>query len=186
MKFAHIAVVVVAGSIGFAVAASRQPQTSPPPAAPIAQPAAAPSDLQPDNLRKVLDVFRSDLNASKIRLLNQVMKLTESEAEEFWPIYQKYEADLAAVNDRRVELIRQFIVLQSTDSLTDQNAGELANKWLKFAEDRLNLWKSYNAVIATALSPIRAAQFLQVEHQISLLVDINIASEMPVIATPTK
>jgi hypothetical protein len=47
--------------------------------------------------------------------------------------------------------------------------------------DRLALWKKYHQRISRAVSPVRGAQFLQVEHQMALFVDLNIASEMPVI-----
>lgn len=186
MKLAHIAALAIVGTIGATVALSLQPAT---PAATPAQtvPPTTPSvSSQPGNLKRVLDMFRSDLNASKIRTLNKVMKLTAPEADKFWPIYRKYETDLAAVDDRRVALIRQFVIANAGGSLTDSTATEMADKWLTITQDRLDLWKKYNKEISAALSPIRGAQFLQVEHQISLLVDINIASEMPLIDAPSK
>lgn len=190
MKLAHIAVVILAGSIGVALAASRQANTTPvPQKAPAAQPAVAaatPAAAAPDNLRHVLDMFRSDLNTAKISMLNREMKLTSAEAEKFWPIYQKYETELNGVNDRRVALIRQFVTLHATNALTNQNANELANSFLQVVQDRLNLWKKYHGEVSSALSPMRGAQFLQLEHQISLLVDINIASEMPLVNQPAK
>ncbi len=44
----------------------------------------------------------------------------------------------------------------------------------------------YYQRISTAVSPIRAAQFLQVEHQLALFVDLSIASEMPVVGAPPQ
>ena len=40
--------------------------------------------------------------------------------------------------------------------------------------------------IAKAVSPARAAQFLQVEHQMGLFMDLNIAAEMPALRTVIK
>jgi hypothetical protein len=55
-------------------------------------------------------------------------------------------------------------------------------------QDRLSLWKKYQKKISKAVSPMRAAQFLQVEHQMALFIDLSIASEMPVLggSRPTK
>jgi hypothetical protein len=61
----------------------------------------------------------------------------------------------------------------------------MAAQWLQNSQARLDLWKKYNLKISRAVSPIRAAQFLQVENQVALFVDMSIASEMPEIA-PSK
>lgn len=175
----YVALAAVVGSVAVS-ASSRQPAGTPArPATAAVQPAGTPA--QTDNLKNVLATFRSDLNVTKVRTLNQVMKLNSGEAATFWPIYQKYEKELAALADRRLELIKQFVTLSNEGKLTNENAGGEAEKWLKAEQDRLDLWKKYTAEIGKAVSPIRGAQFLQVEHQIALLVDINIASEMPTV-----
>lgn len=147
-----------------------------------AQPAKA---TEPDNVRMYMEMLRSDFNATKIRTLNQVMKLTGPEAEAFWPVYREYEKQLAAVGDQKLALIREFMAHYRNGTLNDQNAKAMAAQWLKNTQARLDLWKKYNRKITKAVSPIRAAQFLQVEHQMALFVDMSIASEMPEIA-PSK
>ena len=136
-----------------------------------------------DDARAALEELRSDFNATKIRTLNQVMKLTAPEAEKFWPVYRNYEQELAGLGDRKVALIRDFATHHQAGTLNDQNSREMAGRWLGNAQDRLDLWKKYHQQISDAVSPIRAAQFLQVEHQLALFVDISIASEMPVIGS---
>jgi hypothetical protein len=175
----YIAIAAVAGSLAVSMASSREQAPAPAPAnAPAAKDAP-----KLDNLQQMLAVFRSDLSASKVNTLNRVMKLTPAEAAKFWPIYQQYEKELMAVGDRRIALIKQFVTLSNEGKLTDANAGTLSAEWLQGEQDRLDLWKKYNKEISAAVSPIRAAQFLQVEHQIALLVDINIASEMPAVGS---
>lgn len=166
-----LVVAALAASIAVAVVSSGEPTPTG---------AAAANDApRPSNLEQVLAAFRTDLNASKVATLNRVMKMTPEEAAKFWPIYQQYEKDLAAVGDRRVALIKEFVTLSNEGKLNDANSTELSNGWLQGEQDRLDLWKKYYKEISAAVSPIRAAQFLQVEHQIALLVDINIASAMP-------
>jgi hypothetical protein len=146
-----------------------------------------PPSPTPDDARAYFEVLRSDFNAGKIRLLNQVMKLTVAEADKFWPLYRNYEKELAAVGDRKLALIIEFMRHHKTGTLTDQNAQTLAVQFLQNAQDRLDLWKKYHQQISDAVSPVRAAQFLQVENQMAIFVDLNIASEMPVVgATPKR
>lgn len=139
---------------------------------------------QTDDARAYFEVLRSDFNAAKIRTINQAMKLTGPEAEAFWPIYRKYEGELAAVGDEKLSLIREFFTHYKNGTLNDRNAKVMADKWLQNIQARLDLWKKYHQKISTAVSPMRAVQFLQVENQVALFVDTEIASEMPQIAPP--
>lgn len=136
----------------------------------------------PDDLRAILELMRSDLNTYKIHTINRVMEMTAPEADKFWPIYRAYEKELSAVADRRLALIREFAGLRNSKSISQDTWDTMASRWLKIEQDRLALWKKYQKKIAKAVSPARAAQFLQVEHQIALFVDLNIASEMPVLS----
>ena len=145
-----------------------------------------PAPANAGEARAYFEVLRSDFNASKIRTLNEVMKLTPGEADKFWPIYRTYEKDMAAVGDRKLVLIGQFVNHSKAGTLTDQNSQELAIEWLQNVQDRLDLWKKYHDQISSAVSPTRAGQFLQIEHQLALFVDISIASEMPLVATTPK
>lgn len=170
--FSSLAGIALAGALAASVASSREP-------APAPAPTSSKETSRPSNLEQILAAFRTDLNASKVATLNRVMKMTAEEAAKFWPIYQKYEKELTAVGDRRVALIKEFVTLSNEGKLNDSNAATLSAGWLQGEQDRLDLWKKYNKEISAALSPIRGAQFLQVEHQIALLVDINVASAMP-------
>ena len=139
-----------------------------------------------DNVRAYLEMMRSDTNATKIKLLNEVMQLTAEEAKKFWPVYREYEREQGDVGERKLRLIREFFTqFNEAGALNDASAKRLAPQWLQNAQDRLDLWKKYHAKISAAVSPLRAAQFLQVEHQLGLFVDFAIASEMPSLgATP--
>jgi hypothetical protein len=141
---------------------------------------------EPDDLRAVLETLRSDVNSYKVRVINQAMQLTGPEAEKFWPIYRQYEQELGRVADKKVALIREFSEHCSQGTLDNKAADTIAQQWLKNVEARLDLWKKYRKKIAKAVSPARAAQFLQVENQVALFMDLNIAAEMPVLRTVIK
>lgn len=140
----------------------------------------------PDDLRAVLETFRSDVNAFKVRTLNEALQMTGPEAEKFWPVYRQYEQELAAVANQKVGLLREFGDRCATGTLDNAAADRMAQQWLKNVQARLGLWKKYQKKIAKAVSPARAAQFLQVEHQIALFMDLNIAAEMPALRSVIK
>ena len=107
-----------------------------------------------------LEYLRTDLKKQKRDIIAETMKLTEDEADIFWSIYSKYESDL------------------------DELAIHLANKKHEFDIKRAELiWNYYN-IFKDELNPIDAAMFYQVESQLLLLIDVQIAGEIPIIKKP--
>lgn len=134
-----------------------------------------------DDTRAYFETLRSRFNADKVATITEVLKLTDAEGKKFWPLYRAYEQELTAVGDDKLELIREFFDDYKRGSLTDERAKVLAERWLKNLQQRTDLWKKYHKKISKAVSATRGAQFLQVENQMALFVDIAIASEMPVV-----
>lgn len=128
-----------------------------------------------------IELIRSDIKEKKTALLTEALSLSEIEARGFWPIYREYEVELTAWGDKRTALIRRYADAYNAGGVTDVLATDLASRWLKLAEDRIGLWSKYYKKIAKAVSPMRAAQFLQAEHQLNLLTDVYVATEVPFI-----
>jgi hypothetical protein len=112
------------------------------------------------------------------------LKLTTVESDKFWPLYRNYETELAGVGDRKLALVREFLAQHRAGTLVESSSREMADRWLSNAQERLDLWKKYHQQISVAVSPLRATQFLQVENQMAIFVDLNIASEMPMVGSP--
>jgi hypothetical protein len=132
-----------------------------------------------DDTRAYLEMLLSQSNSNKVATYTEVLKLTTAEGEKFWPIYHDYEKELAIISGRRLDLIREFLSRNGSGKLSDKDATELANRWFPNLEDRTALWKKYHKKISKAVSPVRAAQFLQLEYELTLFVDLAISSEIP-------
>ena len=139
-----------------------------------------------NNLANYFQLLRSDFNSAKVDLVNRIMKLTAADAKTFWPIYREYEAALDKLAISRAELIAEFVRSHQASSFDNTQATEMAKKWFKGQRARLDLMEKYHGKIRKALSPIQAGQFLQIENQIGIFVDLTIASEMPLVGEPTK
>lgn len=136
---------------------------------------AAPSFAQDD----YMELLRSDLKAEKTALLTAAMGFTDQEGAIFWPIYREYELELAKIGDARLANIKDYATNYA--SMTDVKAKQLVDTAFKLEEDRLKLQKTYYKKVEKALSATSAARFIQVERQIGLLIDMQIASELPLI-----
>ena len=167
-----------AGSSSLASAAARSSAEEPPTLA----------SRRDDPLSAYVASARRDLTDGKVTLINDVMRLSGDEAAKFWPLYHEYEAELFALGDRRVEMTRRFLNAQATGTFDDAAAETLATEWFDVESQRAELVKTYHDAIAAELSPLRAVQFAQIEHRVGTVVDLMIASELPLIRTapPTR
>jgi hypothetical protein len=134
--------------------------------------------------KALLEKYRSDFNAAKKETINEVMKLSDAEAQKFWPIYQEYESKLNAFSDKRLKFANDFTIAQSATTFDPDQAKDLTKRWLKMQHERISLWESYAGKISRAVSPVRAAQFLQIENEIATIVDLNVMSETPLVGQP--
>jgi hypothetical protein len=130
------------------------------------------------NLIAYAELLRSDLRAQKVAIITEVMQFTEAEDAAFWPVYRQYETDLAKINDDRIALITEYST--SYEALTDASADRLAQNALALEARRHALTVSYYDRFKSVLPPKTAARFLQVEHQILLLLDLQIAASLPI------
>ena len=119
------------------------------------------------------------MRAQKVAIITEVMHFTEAEDAAFWPIYREYDLEMAKLGDERVALIAEYASNYST--LTDAIAEKLASKALDLEARRQALKAKYFDRFKTALSPRTALRFLQVEHQLLLLIDLQISAALPIV-----
>lgn len=150
------------------------------PAAPTKTAAVAknPEEL---NTQEYIALLRKDVSAQKARLLGEVMQFDAEGAAKFWPIYHEYDVELSKLNDMRVANIKEYAA--NYTSMTDDKADELIKNAMTFQKQRDDLLLKYYERVKQELGGITAARFLQVEHQLLLIIDLKIASALPVVGS---
>jgi hypothetical protein len=131
------------------------------------------------NLKAYTELLRKDLRKEKVSILTQIMDLSPEDASKFWPVYNEYDKELTNLADERIAYIRMYA--ENYGALTDPKVTEIAEGLLGVEARRNALTKQYFQKFSKTLNPKLAARFLQVEHQILLLVDLQIASSLPVV-----
>ena len=145
-------------------------------AAPAQLPRAA---AREQNLRAYVELLRSDLRAQKVAVITEMMQFTEAEDVAFWPVYREYELELSRLNDDRLALIETYA--KTFDKLNNSNADEMMVKALNIESRRTGVKQKYYTKLKTVVSPLTAARALQIENQILLLLDLQIAASLPVV-----
>jgi hypothetical protein len=100
--------------------------------------------------------------------------------------YREYENALSKLAVNRAELVSEFVQSHKDGTFDNAKAKDLAKRWFKSQRARLDLLEKYHGKIEKALTSVQAGQFLQIENQIGLFVDVTIASEMPTVGGTGK
>ena len=126
-----------------------------------------------------LELLRSDVRAKRRTIIAKTVSFTDEQGKKFWPLYGLYEAEQGRIDDARVGVIRDFH--KRWETLTDAQAADLARRVFANDQNRLALRRKFFQQIAKQVNPTTAARVLQLEHQMDLAVDTQIAAELPLI-----
>jgi hypothetical protein len=126
-----------------------------------------------------LELIRKDLRSQKKQLVAVNMALTDAEAQKFWPVYDQYTAELTKINDTKLVLIKEYA--QSYGTLTDAQAQSIIERWAAADEATVQLRTKYVGIISKLLPGKKAALFFQVDRRIGGLMDLQAASEIPLV-----
>jgi hypothetical protein len=135
--------------------------------------------LAQESIESTIELIRSDLKTQKKALIEKVMNFTEKEANQFWPFYREYSLELSKIGDQRLAVLKDFAA--NYDKIDDKKAEELVKKSGDLQKARTDLMAKYYKKAGKFLGMKRAAQWIQAENQIMMLVDAKMASETPLL-----
>jgi hypothetical protein len=131
------------------------------------------------NLTAYVELLRSELRTEKVAIITEVMGFNEAEDAAFWPIYREYDLTMAKLGDERRALIESYA--RSYTNVSDALAESLASRALDLETRRQAALVACYERVKKVLSPRTALRFLQIEHQLLLLIDLQIAASLPVV-----
>ncbi len=68
----------------------------------------ASGDFQPITDEDI-QMMRKDIRSQRKQIIAANMKLTDTEAEKFWPVYEQYVSELVKINGAKYALIKQYV-----------------------------------------------------------------------------
>jgi hypothetical protein len=131
------------------------------------------------NDQAYIRLLRTDLKAKKEQIIKEAMQLSDQQAAAFWPIYRNYDAEQTKLGDEKLAIVHDYA--QNFLTMTDPKADQLAQRVMALDEQRLALKKKYYELLKKALPTVLAVRFFQVENQLQLILDLQIASNLPII-----
>jgi hypothetical protein len=144
-----------------------------------AQQAPSAEQNQEANIREYIDLLRKDVKKEKVAIITEIMDLEPSDAAKFWPLYNDYDKQLTKLADERIAFLRMYG--DNLGTLTDAKATQIVNGLIGVQEKRNALLKATFGRMSGALGAKTAARWVQVEHQILLVLDLQISASLPVV-----
>jgi hypothetical protein len=138
-----------------------------------------PAESKELNDQAYVRLLRTDLKARKEQIVREAMRLDDPQAAVFWPIYRNYDAEQTKLGDEKLAIVQDYA--QNFLNMSNEKADELAQRVIVLDDQRMALRKKYYALMKKALPAVVAVRFFQVENQIQLLVDLQIASNLPIV-----
>jgi Spy/CpxP family protein refolding chaperone len=145
-----------------------------------APPAATASDKDQHRISdQDIKLMREDIRSKKKQLIAQNLKLTDTEATKFWPIYDQYTAELVKVNNKKYAVIQQYSDQYGT--LTDEQSQALMRQWMEVDVAAAQLRAKYLPIVSQAIGGRKGATFAQLDRRVSLMIELQLASQVPLV-----
>ena len=139
--------------------------------------AQAQAKAQSETLDEYVKTIRQDLSQRRDSTLQAVMQLTEEEAKTFWPLKEKYDAEMDKLQDQRRELLREWGEIYN--ELEPAKANSLAERFFALDARRNELHRKYFYLMSADVSVVDAVQFLQLNSQFETMGDVKLATYVP-------
>jgi hypothetical protein len=119
----------------------------------------------------------SKIRSDKRGLVSNAMQLTPDEAARFWPLYEKFQRELAAVNGRHTRAVLDYVAVDG--KLSDANADRLARQVLQASLDEARMRQRQYTEVKKQIPASKAARYMQIENKIQAVLRFETAKAIP-------
>jgi hypothetical protein len=137
--------------------------------------ALAQEPAQDENLR----LFRKDVRSLKKQIVAANMSLSDTEAQQFWPIYDSYTAELSTIMDKKYALLNEYA--QNYTSITNEQAESYVQGRAAVEESMMQLRLKYFPIFRKVISGKSTARFFQMDWRLGLIMELQLASQTPLV-----
>jgi hypothetical protein len=130
-------------------------------------------------IEKDLALLRRNLRADKKKILAANVPFTETEATKFWPVYDQYALEMSKHYDAFYAVIKDYAANQKT--LTDAQAIDMIKRWSQIQVELAQTRQKFVPIVEKVIPGKKAALFFQIDRRLYELMDLQIASEVPLV-----
>jgi hypothetical protein len=131
----------------------------------------------PPSFDSAISMVRAGIQANKTAMVGQAMNFNDKDGAVFWRIYRQYEYERSKLDDRRVDVIKEYT--DKYPDLADTDAQAIAVRMLECDSRIVALKKKYFKKFSKVLPALTVTRFFQLERRIDLMVDMKVESTLP-------
>ena len=128
-----------------------------------------------------LENARALLQAGRADIIREDLRMTDEESGGFWPVYEKYHAEIMVIRDRHAVMIAGFLLSYREGIFTDEFAEDLIDENFKIKLGLLKVQTKYVSKFREVLPVVKVARFYQLENKMDTEVDAQLAFVIPLI-----
>ncbi|HQQ95148.1 MAG TPA: hypothetical protein PLQ93_11380 [Bacteroidia bacterium] len=129
-------------------------------------------------------LLQASYGLEKKQIVTQYMKITDAESSAFWKEYDMYEAERKELGKKRISIITDYA--NNANNLSDAKATELMKSTLDLYISFAKLQEKTFNKMSKVITPVRAAQFIQLEVYLENVVRMEISDQIPMIGELEK
>jgi hypothetical protein len=120
-----------------------------------------------------LQLLKINVRSQKKQIVAANMGLTDAESEKFWPVYDRYAADLAKIYDTKIALIQEY--LDGYQTMSGDQAESYLRRRAAVEEDVMQLRVRYLPEFRKVLTGREATLFYQIDWRLDLMINLQLA-----------
>ena len=130
-------------------------------------------------LEQDIQLLRSDIRSAKKQIIAENMKLTDAQAEKFWPVYDAYTQEATKLGDASYALVKEYA--QAYVNMTDAEADSLVKKMAALDLQTTTLRQQWIPKFRNVLTGKQTALFFQLDRRINLLLNVQFAANIAIV-----
>jgi hypothetical protein len=128
-----------------------------------------------------MEILRQKLKADKKLVVAENLKLTDAEGAAFWPVYDAYQKDLQAINQRMTAAVLAYADAYNKGPVSNDVAKKLLDEAVAIDEAEVKLKSAAVPKILAVLPAAKAARYIQIENKIRAALRYELAANIPLV-----
>jgi Spy/CpxP family protein refolding chaperone len=128
-----------------------------------------------------MEILRQKIKADRKLVVAENLKLTDAEGTAFWPVYDAYQKDLQAINQRLTAAVLAYADAYNKGPVSNDVAKRLLDEALAIDEAEVKLKSAAVPKILAVLPATKAARYIQIENKIRAAVRYELAAGIPLV-----
>ena len=123
--------------------------------------------------------IRTDIREVAKEIVAENLELTTEQAKIFWPLYDEYMAEVKILGDQEIKLTEEYML--NFYLMEEKTASNLLEDVLDLERDKQSLKSEYIRKMKKVLPAKVVGKFYQIDRRLSLLIDAEKVSRVPLL-----